>query len=194
VAQAESVNAQQVINATQRWISSVVIGLNLCPFAERVFKLGLIRYTVSEARNEPTLLVDFAAELRLLASTPITSVETTLLIHPNVLGDFLDYNDFLGIGERVIADLELEGVIQIAGFHPAFQFAESDAGAVENYTNRSPYPMLHLLREESVSAVASDADALLEIPQRNIRTLRDLGRKRVMEMLDAIAHEQERPE
>jgi hypothetical protein len=109
-----------------------------------------------------------------------------------VLGDFLDYNDFLGISERVIADLDLEGVIQIAGFHPKYQFAETDAGAVENYTNRSPYPMLHLLREESVSAVAGDADAPLEIPERNIRTMRDLGRKKVLEMLDAVANDRGR--
>jgi hypothetical protein len=189
-----SIEAQTVIDATRRWICSVVIGLNLCPFAERVFKTGLIRYRVSDVQDASTLLQDLVAELKLLASTPIMSVETTLLIHPFALGDFLDYNDFLGVAEQVVADLDLEGVIQIAGFHPHYQFADTEADAVENYTNRSPYPMLHLLREDSIFAVASDSETLLEIPQRNIHTLRDLGTKRVLEMLNTIAADRMGPE
>jgi hypothetical protein len=140
------------------------------------------------------LLQELVAELNVLAATPMTRVETSLLIHPNALRDFLDYNDFLGVAEQAVADLELEGVIQIAGFHPHYQFADTEADAVENYTNRSPYPMLHLLREDSVSAVAGDSDVLLEIPQRNIRTLGDLGVKRILGMLNAIAADRERPE
>jgi hypothetical protein len=177
---------QTVIEVTRRWISSMVIGLNLCPFARRVFLADKIRYVVSDAQDEMTLLKDLTTELRALASSPIASVETTLLIHPRTLGNFLDYNDFLSVGERLVADLGLRGTIQIASFHPDYQFAGTDAAAVENYTNRAPYPMLHLLREESISQAASDPDEQLEIPRRNIETLRGLGREKILEKLKAI--------
>lgn len=177
---------QAVIDGTCRWISSMVIGLNLCPFAERVFKADKIRYVVSDAREEATLLKDLADELEALASSPVSRVATTLLIHPHALRNFLDYNHFLGDGEGLVRDLGLRGTIQIAGFHPDYQFAGTDPGAVENYTNRSPYPMLHLLREQSMSDVASDPNALLEIPRRNVETLRGLGREEILEKLKAI--------
>src|SRR6266852_695066 len=166
---------QTVIDGTRRWISSMVIGLNLCPFARRVFGTDKIRYVVTDAADEKTLLADLAAELKALASSPIAKVETALLIHPRVLGSFLDYNDFLGVGELLLEDLGLRGAIQIASFHPDYQFAGTAPGAVENYTNRSPYPMLHLLREESISAAAGDPSALLDIPRRNIETQKSLG-------------------
>ena len=168
-----------VIERTRRWISAMVIGLNLCPFARRVFDAGTIRYVVSKATDAEGLLADLTVELQALNSTPIETVETTLLIHPHVLGDFLDYNDFLGVADQRVSDLDLEGVVQVASFHPLYRFAEARADAVENYTNRSPYPMLHLLREESVSAVAGDAG---DVPRRNIETLRRLGLRRVREM------------
>jgi hypothetical protein len=183
---------QSVIDTTRHWISSMVIGLNLCPFAQRVFKGGLIRYVVTDAQDELGLLKDLRAELDILASTKITHVETTLLIHPRALENFLDYNDFLGVGERLVADLGLRGSIQIAGFHPAYQFASTDPDAVENYTNRSPYPMLHLLREESISEAAPDPSELLDIPRRNIETLRGLGRGRILQKLKAIEDGPER--
>lgn len=164
----------------------MVIGLNLCPFARRVFEAGKIRCVVTEAPDEMSLLKDLAAELRALASVPVTSVETTLLIHPRALGNFLDYNNFLDKGDRLIEELGLRGTIQIASFHPAYQFAGTDPDAVENYTNRSPYPMLHLLREKSISEVGSDPRALLEIPQRNLETMRGLGRDQILEKLKAI--------
>src|SRR3954469_3211711 len=179
-------NKQAVIDATRRWISSVVIGLDLCPFARRVFEADKIRYVVTDAGDEEALLKGLADELKALASSPIPGVETTLLIHPHALGNFLDYNDFLGAGERLVADLGLRGVIQIASFHPGYHFAGAEPGAVENYTNRSPYPMLHLLREESVAKVANDPDELLEIPRRNVETLRALGREKVLARLRAI--------
>jgi len=177
---------QSVIDGTRRWISSMVIGLNLCPFAQRVFKADKIRYVVSDAHDEAILLKDLAGELEALASAPISSVETTLLIHPRVLGNFLAYNDFLGVGERMVEDLGLRDTIQIASFHPDYQFAGTDPGAVENYTNRPPYPMLHLLREESISQFATDPNELLEIPRRNIEILRKLGREKILEKLKAI--------
>ena len=177
---------QTPVEHTRRWISSMVIGLNLCPFAQRVFQANKIHYVVSEALDEAALLKDLARELTDLASTPVAAVETTLLIHPHVHGNFLDYNDFLGVAEKMLADLGLRGIIQIASFHPDYQFAAAAADAVENYTNRSPYPMLHLLREQSISEVASDPDELLEIPRRNVATLRRLGREKILEKLRAI--------
>src|SRR5205823_1627126 len=114
---------QAVIDVTRRWISSMVIGLNLCPFARRVFEAGTIRYVVSDARDETALREDLAGELQALAAAPISAVETALLIHPRALGGFPDYNDFLGEGDRLVGALGLRGVIQIAGFHPDYQFA-----------------------------------------------------------------------
>jgi hypothetical protein len=163
-----------------------VIGLNLFPFARRVFEADKIRYVVSDARDGGALLGDLTGELEALAAAPAARVETTLLIHPHALANFLDYVDFLDVGERLVGDLGLRGAIQIASFHPDYQFAGTRPDAVENYTNRSPYPMLHLLREESVSEVANDPDALLEIPRRNEETLRRLGREKVLEKLKAI--------
>jgi hypothetical protein len=175
-----------VIDRTRGWIAEVVIGLNLCPFARRVFEADAIRYVVSAAEDERTLLADLTREVESLAAAPITQVETTLLIHPCVLADFLEFNDFLDVAERCIDDLRLTGVIQIASFHPQYQFAGSQPDDVENYTNRSPYPMLHLLREESVTNVAGDPEELLEIPRRNLNTLRELGKAKIAEMLRAI--------
>lgn len=174
---------QAIIADTRRWISSMVIGLNLCPFAQRVFDADTIRYVVSAAEDDRTLLDDLAGELSTLVSSPISRVETTLLIHPRVLGNFLDYNAFLDVAEALVEDLGLRGTIQIASFHPHYRFAGTDADAVENYSNRSPYPMLHLLREESITKVAGDPDELREIPRRNIETLRSLGKEKILERL-----------
>ena len=176
-------DATKVVEQTRRWIDTIVIGLNLCPFAGRVFAGDLIRYTVTDAKDEATLLNVLADELQALAALPIAKVETTLLIHPNALLDFLDYNDFLGDAERHVDNLGLTRTIQIASFHPGYQFAGTRPDSVENYTNRSPYPMLHLLREESISAIADDPDELAEIPRRNIATLRELGGDHLRSML-----------
>jgi uncharacterized protein len=176
-----------VMAATRRWIAEFVIGLNLCPFARRVFDGDLIRYVVSDAGDGQALLRVLGKELQFLAAAPMAEVETTLLIHPHVLVDFLDYNDFLDRADRLLIQLDLRGVVQIASFHPSYQFAGADPDAAENYTNRSPYPMLHLLREESVSAVAGDPDELLAIPQRNIEVLRAIGGEKLRQKLEAIA-------
>jgi hypothetical protein len=174
---------QAVIDATRRWVSAVVIGLNLCPFARRVFDGELIRYVVTEATDEDSLLEDLTRELKALATTSRTEVETTLLIHPAVLADFLDYNDFLGTADDLVRRLGLRGTIQIASFHPKYQFADTEPDAVENHTNRSPYPMLHLLREASISEVADNPDVGVTIPERNIETLRKMGREAILELL-----------
>jgi uncharacterized protein len=178
---------QNVIDATRRWIADMVIGLQLCPFAQRVFVADTIRYVVSEAQDDTALLKDLARELTTLASAPIATVETTLLIHPRVFTDFLDYNDFFDAAEGLVEELGLEGVIQIASFHPDYQFADTEPGAVENYTNRSPFPMLHLLREESITAVADGPIDLLEIPERNIEMLRRLGKEKILEICRGAA-------
>lgn len=164
-----------VITATRQWIERAVIGLNLCPFAKAVYVREQIRYVVSAVTSPDALRGELETELRFLVAADSAQVDTTLLIHPRVLGDFLDYNDFLGEADDAIQRLDLEGVIQIASFHPAYQFAGTTPDDITNGTNRSPFPMLHLLREASVGkAVAHYPDAA-KIHERNIETMRRLG-------------------
>jgi hypothetical protein len=179
-------DTQFIIEHTRRWIETFVIGYNFCPFARRVFEGGKIRYVVSDAQSEKELLAVLSRELHALSAAPTDGIETTLLIHPAVFGDFLDYNDFLDKAEQRVDDLALTGVIQVASFHPDYQFADTKPDDVENYTNRSPYPMLHLLREDSITAIAWDEDALLAIPEKNIETLRSIGRETILKQLEAI--------
>ena len=174
---------QIVIDATKRWISSIVVGLNLCPFARRVFDADRIRYVVTNVTNTAELKAELIHELKLLAAADRATIETTLLIHPGVLQDFFDYNDFLGTADGLLQELGFEGVIQVASFHPDYQFAGTSSDAVENYTNRSPYPMLHLLREISVTEVSANPDDLLRIPERNIETLRAIGIRALQQRL-----------
>ena len=181
-----------VVNRTRHWISTVVIGLNLCPFAQRVFTEDKIRYVVTDADNEQALLQSLSTELKTLASAAQNGAETTLLIHPLVLGNFLDYVDFLKVADQRIGTLALRGIIQLASFHPHYQFAETHPDAVENYTNRSPFPMLHLLREESISKVARNADYLQEIPRRNKQTLREIGVAKIQELLKGVSSDEEK--
>ena len=168
-------NPERIIAETRRWLKRAVIGLNLCPFAKAVHVKQQIRYVVSDATSEESLLGDLLLELRTLADSDPEQIETTLLIHPHVLNDFLDYNDFLDVADAAISELDLEGELQVASFHPDYQFADSVATDIENFSNRAPYPTLHLLREESVAkAVAAFPDAA-NIFDRNIETLRRLG-------------------
>ena len=160
---------------TQRWLERAVVGLNLCPFAKAVVAKQQLRYVLSDASTPEALLAQLGEELLLLRDTPAEQIDTTLLVHPDVLGDFLDYNDFLEQADALAEALELDGVLQVASFHPDYQFAGSEPDAVENFTNRSPYPTLHLLREDSVSRAVDaypDPDAIIE---RNVATLRALG-------------------
>ncbi len=152
-----------------------MIGLNLCPFAKAVQAKNQVRYVVSAADDSETLLTELRAEMDRLAAADPAEIDTTLLIHPQVLNDFLDFNDFLGAADDLLAELGYEGVLQVASFHPRFQFAGTDADDVTNATNRSPYPTLHLLREASIDrAVAAfpEAEAIFEA---NMRTLEALG-------------------
>jgi uncharacterized protein len=169
------IHSDEIISATRRWVEKSVIGLNLCPFAENPYRGNRVRFMVSEQRSAAGLLEDLRSELQGLAAADHQNLETTLLIHPWVLADFTEYNDFLAVCDCVVAELNLEGEVQVASFHPQYQFAQTQPDDIENYTNRSPYPMLHLLREASVErAVAAVGDSE-EIYRRNIRTLRDLG-------------------
>ena len=176
--------ADDPVAATRRWLQRAVIGLNLCPFAKAVQVKDQIRYVLSDATGVDALLAELASELLWLHDADPGIVDTTLLIHPRVLNDFHDYNDFLDQADAAIDALGLEGEIQIASFHPDYRFAGSAFDDVANCTNRSPFPMLHLLREESIDrAVAAfpDPDAIVE---RNIATLERLGMHRFRRLLD----------
>jgi uncharacterized protein len=167
--------AEEVVSATRTWLERAVIGLNLCPFAKTVYLNNRIRYFVSDARSQARLLEDLMAELRALDATDPAQCETTLLIHPHVLADFSDYNDFLEQADGALAELGFEGVIQVASFHPRYQFEDAGQDDIENYTNRSPYPMLHLLRESSVERAVTTYPDTTAIYRKNIETLRRLG-------------------
>ncbi len=164
-----------VIDATREWIERAVIGLNLCPFARVPVAQRRVRLRVSQARDAETLVADLREEAELLERSDPAQIETTLLIHPFVFADFLDYNDFLDLADALLAEMELDGVLQVASFHPDYQFADAAPDAVENCTNRSPWPTLHLLREASIDRAIEampDTDAIY---RRNIETLRALG-------------------
>ena len=164
-----------VIAQTRAWVDRAVIGLNLCPFAKAPQAKGLVRYVVSHATDPAALLADLIAELERLAESRAEKLETTLLIHPQVLTDFADYNDFIEVAEDTVAELDLEGVLQVASFHPQYQFADTASDDVGNATNRSPFPTLHLIREDSIDrAVQAFPEAEL-IYQTNIATLERLG-------------------
>jgi hypothetical protein len=171
----EDIVAKEVVVRTRHWLETAVIGLDLCPFARTVHLQDQIRYAVSRAETPEELLADLVAELQSLASADPEEVETTLLIHPGTLNDFLDYNDFLEVAEAAVADLDLEGVLQVASFHPRYQFAGTAPDDIENYTNRSPYPTLHLLREASVERAIAAFPDTAQIYEKNILTLRHLG-------------------
>jgi hypothetical protein len=164
-----------VIAQTRAWVDRAVIGLNLCPFAKAPQVKGLVRYAVSDATDPASLLACLIDELNRLVQTPSACIETTLVIHPRVLTDFADYNDFLGLAEGAVRDLGLEGVIQVASFHPQYRFAGSAPDDVSNATNRSPYPTLHLLREDSVERAVAAFPQAEAIFQANIVTMRRLG-------------------
>ncbi|MDQ0142419.1 DUF1415 domain-containing protein [Cupriavidus necator] len=164
-----------VIAATRHWLERAVIGLNLCPFAKSVYVKEQVRYVVSPVTEAPEVIDDLERELRLLADADPVQIDTTLLILPHAVADFLDFNDLLYFAERLLASLGLAGTLQIASFHPRYQFAGTGPDDIENYTNRAPYPILHLLREDSIArAVAAFPDAA-DIYERNQAVMRRLG-------------------
>ncbi|MDO5640101.1 MAG: DUF1415 domain-containing protein [Neisseria sp.] len=166
---------QEIIGHTQQWLEKAVIGLNLCPFAKAPYQKGRVRIVVSRAKHLDGFLEDLDRELQYLGETPAEETETTLLVQPDLFGDFLTFNDMLELADAAVADNDLEGVLQIAPFHPDFQFEGTAHDDIGNYTNRSPYPTLHLIREASIAKAAEafpDAEAIFG---RNIALLEEMG-------------------
>ncbi|MBT9475928.1 DUF1415 domain-containing protein [Polaromonas sp.] len=165
----------EVLTQTRHWLEKAVIGLNLCPFAKAVYVKDQVRLVVSHARHADDLLDELDRELDLLVATPAQELDTTLLIHPTLFEDFLDFNDFLEIAEGVVDEHGLEGVVQLASFHPKFQFDGTEPDDIGNYTNRAPFAILHLLREESIDRAVEAFPQAEAIFEENIKTLEKLG-------------------
>ena len=174
-------NDEEIILAVRQWVQTFVVGMNLCPFAKRELVKNRVRFVTTAATTAEQLLQVLQTELELLNADP--SVETTLLIHPAVLQDFYDFNDFLDCADSLLVDMELEGIYQVASFHPDYQFGGTRSGDAENYTNRAPYPVLHLLREESLERVIADYPDVDDIPERNIELMNSLGQDKLQALL-----------
>ena len=172
---------ESAISSVRQWVESVVVDLNLWPFAKRELVKNRVRFAATEVTTEEQLLIALQAELELLNNEP--SVETTLLIHPNVLQSFYDYNQFLNYVDGLLSQMKLDGVYQVASFHPEYQFAGTNADDAENYTNRSPYAMLHIIREESLERAIASYPDVDEIPERNRALMNTLGESRLKELL-----------
>jgi hypothetical protein len=170
-----SIDHDTITSQTQDWLVKAVIGLNLCPFAKGVHVKNQVRYRVSDATTPDDLLADLVAELTLLSEADPEKIDTTLLMHPGVLSDFLDFNDFLDVVDAALEELELDGEIQVASFHPDYQFSGTHADDIENYSNRAPYPTLHLIREASLDKAVAAFPEAEDIYETNIQTLRKLG-------------------
>lgn len=167
------------IDQIKRWLDEIVVGLNFCPFAGKPYRNKQIRFVISEARNTESLLLDLQDELTLLDQKSPEEIETTLLIIPKMLSDFQDYNQFLDYADQLLIEYEWEGIFQIASFHPNYCFANTEPDSVENLTNRSPYPILHILRENSIERAIEGIAAPNEIYERNIRTINDLSSEKI---------------
>lgn len=172
---------ERVVDSVRQWVESFVVELNLCPFAKRELVNNRIRFVVKNVETEELLLTELQTELELLNND--LSIETTLLIHPQILQNFYNYNQFLSFTDSLLVEMNLEGVYQIASFHPDYQFGGTDPDDVENYTNRSPYPMLHLLREDSLEKAIANYPDVDQIPTRNIELMNSLGSDKVKMIL-----------
>ncbi len=173
----------QIVAIVQHWVNSVVVEFNLCPFAKRELVKHRVRFVVTEAATETALLDALRTELALLLTDD--TIETSLLIHPDVLNDFDHYNQFLDAADTLLQQLNLEGRFQIASFHPHYQFAGTAPQAAENYSNRSPYPMLHVLREASIEQALATCPDPAQIPERNIALLESLGTDKMQQLLQS---------
>jgi hypothetical protein len=173
--------SERTVQSVRQWVETFVVGMNLCPFAKREMMNKTVRFTTTTSITEEQLLIALQTELELLNTD--TSVETTLLIHSRVLQDFFDYNRFLGYADSLLVEMELEGIYQIASFHPDYQFDGTNPDDAENYTNRSPYPMLHLIREASLERVIANYPEIDQIPVRNIALLNGIGQDKLQALL-----------
>lgn len=172
---ADPPSAERALAETRAWIDHAVIGLNLCPFAKGPQAKGLVRYVHSAATDTDALTEVLIDELQRLAAAPIDEIETTVLVHPRVLQDFDDYNDFLDVADAALAALGLEGRLQVASFHPDYRFADAQADDIGHATNRSPWPTLHLIREDSIDRAVAAFPEAETIYETNIATLHRLG-------------------
>lgn len=173
-------NKKGIEAATLCWVEQFVVGMNLCPFAGAVLRTSRLKIQVSTATDPEQLIAELENELRFLTEADPLKWETTLLVHPGTLTDFASYLDFLAIANELLVAGEWEGEIQIASFHPQYQFAGEDAEALSHFTNRSPFPMLHLLREESVEKAIDTHPDVAGVPARNVAYLNQLGRETVI--------------
>jgi len=180
-------NDSEIIAAVQRWVKSFVVDMNLCPFAKRELTRNRIRFALTTAKTEAALLISLQAELELLNSDP--AIETTLLIHLNVLQDFDDYNQFLNYADKLLQQTGLEGVYQFASFHPRYQFDGTEPDDAENYTNRSPYPLLHIIREASLERAIAESPNVDQIPARNIALMNSLGQDKLSALMQACIYD-----
>ncbi len=172
---------EKIVQPVRQWVEALVVGMNLCPFAKRELVNNRVRFATTTSVTKEQLLMALQSELDLLNTD--SSIETTLLIHPGVLQDFYDYNQFLNYADSLLAEMGLEGIFQIASFHPDYQFNGTKPDDVENYTNRSPHPMLHLIREASLERAIANYPEADQIPQRNIALMNDLGQDKLQALL-----------
>ncbi len=183
----DALDSEQIITTVRYWVETIVVGLNLCPFAKHELSQNRIRFTVTTAITEEQLLLTLQDELDFLNNNE--KVETTLLIHPNVLQDFYEYNQFLNDADSLVVQLDLEGIYQVASFHPDYQFGGTEPDDAENYTNKSPYPMLHLLREESLERGIANYSKSDQIPMENVKRMEGLGSLKMQALLQSCFEE-----
>lgn len=181
-----AVDMNQITNAVFRWLNSVVIGLNLCPFAGKPTRENRVRFQISVAATEEQLLSELNDEMRLLDATPSSELETTLLIVPQLLSDFYDYNQFLGWAQANLKREGWLGIYQLASFHPDYCFAGAEQDDPENLTNRAPYPIVHIIREESLSAALNYVEDVEGIPERNKLRVAELSEAERRELFPYI--------
>lgn len=178
--------SDKVLQETKKWVETFVLGLNLCPFARHPYKAGKIRFIVFEGKDIEHLTETVVREIAYLDRTPPSVCETTLIIIRDFLGEFDEYLDYLEVAEYVLEQINMEGVFQVASFHPDYQFEGTMPHDAENFTNRSPYPMLHLLREESVERAIEAYPEVGDIPAQNILTMNELGAEKIKQMLNEL--------
>ncbi len=174
------------IKDVERWLDEVVIGLNFCPFAAKPRRNEQVRFVTSKATSEELLLTDLQDELTLLDQTPSSKIETTLLIVPEMLSDFHDYNQFLELVDELLVQFEWEGIFQVASFHPDYCFADAEPDSVDNLTNRSPYPILHILREDSIEKALENIADPDEVYKRNIETMKTLSSEQIKTLFNYL--------
>ena len=181
---AELLDHEKTVLSVKRWVQAFVIEMNLCPFAKHEILNKRVRFATTKATTEAKLLKSLQDELELLNDDP--SIETTLLIHSNVLQDFNSYNQFLNCADKLLFDMDLEGIYQLASFHPNYQFSGTCVDDTENYTNRSPYPLLHLIREESLERAISQHPDIDQVPIQNMALMNSLGRTKLEELFENL--------